>query len=118
MNHMNGNAQIVEAVKSDPSGIGYVGVGYVKNSATGLTVLKVASRPGAEYASPLVVSDVKSGKYPISRPLNQYLNGTPSGAIRDFIAFELSPAGQKIVEEEGFFMIPGEYEEFNKKLGL
>ncbi|MCA9398180.1 MAG: PstS family phosphate ABC transporter substrate-binding protein, partial [Candidatus Omnitrophica bacterium] len=32
MNRMNGNAQIVEGIKNDPSGIGYVGVGYIKNS--------------------------------------------------------------------------------------
>ena len=32
MNQMNGNAQIVEAVGNDKSGIGYVGVGYVKGT--------------------------------------------------------------------------------------
>ncbi len=114
MRRMNGNAQIVEACKQDKSGIGYVGVGYVKD-ATGITVVKVASRPGADYASPLNVSDVKSGKYPIARPLNQYVNGTPKGAVRDFMIFELSPEGQRIVEEEGFFVLPNEYVEFNEK---
>lgn len=114
MRRMNGNSQIVEAVKADPTGIGYVGVGYVKNAA-GITVLSVAAREGAPYASPLNTEDVKTGKYAIARPLNQYVNGTPKGAVRDFLAFELSPEGQKIVEEEGFFPIPKEYIEFNKK---
>lgn len=117
MNRMNGNAQIVEAVKTDESGIGYVGVGYVKDSA-GLTIIKVAAKVGGTYASPLNSADVKSGKYPISRPLNQYINGSPQGDVRDFLEFELSPQGQRIVEEEGFFPIPAEYEEFNKKAGL
>lgn len=117
MNRMNGNAQIVEAVKSDPSGIGYVGVGYVKN-ASGITVLKVARNANSTYASPLNSADVKSGAYPIARPLNQYINGTPSGAVKDFIAFELSPEGQKVVEEEGFFPLPEEYVQYNKKAGL
>ena len=117
MNRMNGNAQIVAAIKQDRSGIGYVGVGYVKE-ATGLNVLKVASRAGETYASPLNSADVKSGKYPISRPLNQYINGTPSGAVKDFLEFELSYEGQQIVEKEGFFQIPIEYEELNKKSGL
>ena len=117
MNRMNGNAQIVEAVKNDVSGIGYVGVGYVKN-ASGLTVLNVAARAGGEYASPLNVADVASGRYPISRPLEQYVNGVPAGAVRDFIAFELSEAGQKIVEEEGFFRLPAEYQEYNKAAGM
>ena len=114
MRRMNGNAQIVEAVKQDASGVGYVGVGYVKN-ASGITVLKVASRPGGDYASPLDSKDVKAGKYPITRPLNQYLNGIPKGAVRDFIAFELSPEGQRIVEQEGFFQIPIEYQKFNEE---
>ena len=117
MNRMNGNAQIVEAIKNDASGIGYVGVGYVK-SAPGLTVVKIAASADAEYASPLNSADVKSGAYPIARPLNQYIDGTPSEAVKDFIAFELSPDGQKIVEEEGFFQLPGEYLEYNKKAGF
>jgi len=117
MNRMNGNAQIVEAVKQDASGIGYVGVGYVKD-ATGLTVLKVALNAGGDYASPLNAADVKSGKYPITRPLNQYIDGVAKGAVKDFLEFELGPEGQAIVDEEGFFPIPGEYEEFNSKAGL
>ncbi len=114
MKRMNGNAQIVEAIKQDVSAIGFVGVGYVKNEG-GLNVVKVASRPGADYASPLNAIDVKTGKYPISRPLNQYINGRAEGAIRDFIAFELSEEGQEIVQEEGFFPIPDEYKRFNSK---
>jgi len=114
MRRMNGNAQIVEAVKEDISGIGYVGVGYVKGAAgIELNVLKVAARAGADYASPLNASEVKSGKYPISRPLNQYLNGSPTGMVKDFIAFELSEQGQEIIEQEGFFPIPDAYIEFN-----
>ena len=115
MNRMNGNAQIVEAIKQDISGIGYVGVGYVKDASSQLNVVKVASRPGADYTSPLNSDDVKSGKYPIARPLNQYVNGSPKGAVRDFIVFELSQEGQKIIEQEGFFPIPDEYRDFNKK---
>ena len=114
MKRMNGNAQIVEAVKQDTSGIGYVGVGYVKD-AEGINVVRAALKKGMEYASPLNPYDVKSGKYPIVRPLNQYINGTPKGEVRNFIAFELSQEGQKIVKEEGFYPIPDEYREFNEK---
>lgn len=113
MNRMNGNSQLIEAVKSDVGGIAYVGVGYVKE-ATGINVVKVSAREGMPYASPLSSADVKSGAYPIARPLNQYVNGTPTGAVLDFIKYELSYEGQKHVEEEGFFPIPGEYSEFNK----
>ncbi len=114
MRRMNGNSQIVEAVRADKTGLGYVGVGYVKE-AKGITVLDVATHEGAPYASPLNAEDVKTGKYPIARPLNQYVNGTPTGKVKAFIAFELSAEGQKIVEEQGFFPIPKEYVDFNKK---
>ena len=116
MNRMNGNAQIVEAIKADKTGIGYVGVGYVREAT--LTVLEVASKKGGDYASPLNTNDVKSGKYPISRPLNQYIDGIPEGKLKEFIKFELSAEGQQIVSDEGFFSVPAEYEEFNGKLGL
>lgn len=117
MNQMNGNAQIVEAVKNDPSGIGYSGVGYVKN-ATGITILSVAKKTGGEYASPLLASNITSGKYPIMRPLYQYVNGkSKNGYLKEFIAFELSSPGQKIVDDEGFFPIFDEYKELNKKNG-
>jgi phosphate transport system substrate-binding protein len=117
MNHMNGNAQIVEAVKQDVSGIGYVGVGYVKD-AEGLTVLKVAAKSGGDYASPLNAMDVKSGKYPLARPLNQYVSGSVQGDVKKFLEYELSSRGQQIVEEEGFFPISSEYKDYNKKAGL
>jgi phosphate transport system substrate-binding protein len=109
---MNGNAQIVEALKQDASGIGYVGIGYAKE-ATGVKVLKVAVKSGTKYYDPFNSIDVKSGRYPITRPLNQYVNGDPKGAVKDFLIFELSPEGQAIVEKEGFFAIPDEYQDYN-----
>lgn len=117
MKQMNGNAQIVEGIKSDPSSVGYVGVGYAKN-AQGIKVLKIASKAGAKAYDPLDIENVKNGNYPITRPLNQYVEGSLKGAAKDFVAFELSPAGQKIVEEEGFFEISQEYKDFNKNAGL
>ena len=117
MKRMNGNAQIVEAIRKDSSGIGYVGVGYLKD-AKDLSVIKVASQPGGEYASPLNAADVKSGKYPLVRPLNQYVDGRPTAAVAEFLKFELGSRGQEIVLEEGFFPIPAEYEEFNSALGM
>lgn len=117
MKQMNGNAQIVEGIKADPSAVGYVGVGYAKN-AEGIKVLKIASKTGATAYSPLDVEHVKNGNYPITRPLNQYVEGSLQGAAKDFVAFELSPEGQRIVEEEGFFEISKEYQDFNKNAGL
>jgi phosphate transport system substrate-binding protein len=112
MNQMNGNAQIVEAIKQDKGGIGYVGLGYLKE-ATGIAAVKVALKAGGVYVDPLDMNDVKTGKYPITRALNQYVNGMPKGDVLDFIRFELSAEGQKIVAEEGFLPLNEEYQSLN-----
>lgn len=114
MNRMNGNAQIVEAVKTDETGIGFVGVGYIQDNP-GVNVLKVAAKTGGKYADSLNEEDVNSGVYPIARPLYQYVNGAPKDEIKEFIAFELSPTGQAIVKEEGFYPIPQSYVELNQR---
>lgn len=119
---MNGNAQIVEAVQRDKAGIGYVAVGYVVDHKgevkPGIKILSVAKDAQSEAYSPKIMENVMTGKYPISRPLNQYLAGKPSGKILDFIRFELSPEGQEIVRKQGFFPVQKEWMEFNKKQGI
>ncbi len=122
MKQMNGNAQIVEGVKVDKAGIGYVGVGYVYddkgNVTKNITVLEVAKDANAKPVTPLVSDNVKSGLYPIARALYQYTNGKAKGAVKEFIAFELSAEGQKVVEEMGFYPVAGKYIEQNKKAGF
>ncbi len=117
MNTMNGNSQIAEAVKADPSGIGYIGVGYAKQAA-GVSILDINLSNGQPAVSPIDKPAVMSGKYPIARPLYQYVNGSPAGTVKAFIQFELSAEGQKIVEEEGFYEIPAEYKDANARFGL
>jgi phosphate transport system substrate-binding protein len=107
MRQMNGSAQIVEAVKSDETGIGYVGVGYLRE-ATGVKAVTVRNSAG-EYVSPLDEDGVNAGRYPLTRPLFQYTNGRPKGNVREFVRFELSPEGQAIVAQEGFFPVTSVY---------
>ncbi len=106
---MNGNAQIIEAITQDASGIGYVGVGYLYdesgNLRKGIKVLKIKKDDSSPAYSPLDKEAVYSAKYAISRPLYQSTNGKPSGVAADFIRYILSPEGQAIVEKEGFFKI-------------
>ena len=44
----------------------------------------------------------RAGKYPISRKLYLYTAGEPTGEVKAYIDWILSPEGQKIVEKEGF----------------
>lgn len=117
MNRMSGNAQILEGVKADRGGIGYVGVGYTQQDGKiidGISVLSIAPKEGSAAVSPLIEADVLSGKYPIARPLYHYFNGKPSGDLRAFIDFELSDAGQAILKDQGFYKITPEYEMINQ----
>ena len=122
MKAMNGNAQIIEALKKDRDGIGYVAVGYVVNDKgevmPGVKIVNISKDGQSEAYSPAKIENVMSKKYPITRPLNHYTNGKPSGKLLDFIRFEISKEGQEIVRKEGFFPIQKEWMEYNQKQGL
>lgn len=111
---MNGNAQIVESVKASDAGIGYVGTGYTKNTK-GLKILNIAKASGEKAYAPTHLN-VEKNLYPIARPLYQYVSGNISKEVKDFIAYELSNEGQKIVEKEGFFPISKKQNEKNYAL--
>jgi len=117
---MNGNAQIIEGVMADTAAIGYVGVGYVIDKATGkpmkgLKVLTISRDEKSPAASPMDKDAVDTGKYPIARALWQSTNGKPGPDVAAFLQFELGPEGQKIVEREGFYPIGAKYIEANMK---
>jgi len=122
MKAMNGNAQIAEAIKRDVAGIGYVAVGYVVNDKDevmpGIKILNLARDEKSEAYSPVQMDTVMSKKYPLTRPLNQYLSGKPTGKLLDFIKFQISKEGQEIVRKQGFFPVQQSWAEFNRKQGL
>lgn len=116
LKQMNGTAQIVEGVKADIGGIGYVAAGYVAGeNGAGVKVLSVSSA-GAAPVSPLDEAAVLSGAYPLARPLYQFINGAPSGPVKEFLAFEASPEGQAIVKEMGFYPIAAQHVAANQAL--
>jgi phosphate transport system substrate-binding protein len=104
MRNMEGNKAIADAVTTDPTGIGYVGIGYVTDK---INVINVARDTSSEYISPLKEDDIENDLYPITRPLYQYTNGKPDkdSMLYDFIRFELSEVGQDIVRRAGFYPI-------------
>jgi phosphate transport system substrate-binding protein len=120
MKEMNGNAQIIEGVIADQSSIGYVGVGYIVDKATGKTlkglkILNISKDEKVDAFSPLDKAAVDSGAYPVSRPLWMATNGTPKGMALGFISWILSPEGQKAVEAEGFYTVGGRLMDQNRK---
>lgn len=118
---MNGTAQIIEAVKQDSGGIGYVGIGYLigkKDEVTkGITPVNLKDE-GKDAISPLEKARILDGSYPLVRPLYQFTNGQPKGKTLEFLKYELSPEGQKIVSQNGYFEINQSQKESNLLLGI
>ncbi|MDP4281132.1 MAG: phosphate ABC transporter substrate-binding protein [Bacteroidota bacterium] len=95
-----GTAAVVNAVKNDKNGIGYGGAAY----SVGVKQCKV--KKDAKSPSYLPTSEnVKNGKYPISRYLYMYMCNRPTGEIKKYIDWILSPEGQKLVVEMGYFPV-------------
>lgn len=90
--NLPGTAAVVNAVSKDANGIGYGGHGYSK----GVKMSKVNGVAPTE-------ANIGSGKYPISRDLYMYLRNKPSGKIKKFVDWILSPEGQKVVTKVGYF---------------
>lgn len=106
---MNGTAQIIEAIKQDEAGIGYVGVGYLVDKTgtalTGVKILPVQGRQDSAAVSPLILEHIKSGTYALTRPLFQYTDGVPDGQLLRFMQFVLSETGQALIEENGYYPV-------------
>lgn len=104
---LTGTGQIVEAVKQDVNGIGYVGIGYVVDDQgklnPGIKTIALQVSDTTLAVSPMNKSEIYSGNYPLTRPLYQFTIGKPTGKVKAFLDFQLSPAGQRIIEENGFF---------------
>jgi len=106
LKQMNGTAQIIEAIKNDKGGIGYVGLGYVARPDgalhAGLRVIRLKADATSPSYSPLDTAALTNGNYPLLRPLYQLTNGIPEGVVKQFLQFEQSALGQKIIVENGY----------------
>ena len=108
MRNLEGNQAILDAVRQDKSGIGYVGLGYIAdengNKVSGINVIEV-SKDNQTYFSPLDKANLAA--YPISRQLFQYFAIKPEkgSALHSFLMFELGSEGQDIVKKAGFIEI-------------
>lgn len=88
----------VSEVAKNPNAIFYAGLGYVNDEVKPLAIKKTANDAGVLPS----VATVLDGTYPIARPLLYYTNGEPTGVIKEFIDYCLSPEGQSKVTEVGY----------------
>ena len=103
---MNGNAQILEAIRADHSGIGYVGAGYVaQGGGKGLRVLSIYTDKDTRSISPLDSAMIAKGKYFFQRPLFQYFKVGSYEKVKPFLDFEKSEKGQNIIRSAGYYAV-------------
>jgi phosphate transport system substrate-binding protein len=95
---MSGSKDVVELVARTKSAIGYSGMGYATKDVKMLTL---KANDQAEPVSPSI-ANVLNRSYPLARSLHIYTLGNPEGAVKDYIEWIFSPAGQHIVEKAGY----------------
>lgn len=82
---------IIEFVEANENAIGYGSIGY-KGKITSVNI------EGIEPSS----QNAQNDSYPITRYLHFFTSRTPKGAVKNFIDWVLSPAGQKVIKQSGF----------------
>lgn len=96
------NQQGIKTVAGNPGAIGYVSIGaaeYAVEHAVSIKLLPMADVEATTGA-------VRSGRFPLSRPLNLVTRGAPSPLAARFIAFAQSPAVRDLVEAQYFVPPP------------
>ncbi len=89
---------IIYEIRQNPNAIGYDGLGYVPSDLKKVAVAENASGPFVLPSAETANNDT----YPIARDLYMYTAGNPSGAVKAYLDWILSPEAQAIVARLGF----------------
>ena len=87
----NTNGAIRQVVSNDPNAIGYLSLGLVNDQVKALKISGVEPD----------LSNIESGRYALVRPFLFVLDGEPTGEVKAFLDFVLSPTAQKLLAKEG-----------------
>ena len=110
-----GSSSVVMGITEDRTGAGYSGIGF---KTSGVKAVSVIGEDGKPYAPNY--ENVKSGKYPIWRPLFVYVSKKPGKpldpVVREFLKFVFSKQGQEITIKDGFFPLSADQAAKMRKL--
>jgi len=95
---MHGSKDVADLVEKTPCAIGYSGLAY----ATDHLKMVCISKGGDDACVSPSVATASDRSYPIARPLFMYTNGEPQGAIKDYMDWIHSDAGQCILKKKGY----------------
>jgi phosphate transport system substrate-binding protein len=84
-----GSKEVVELVSKTPGAIGYSGMGFKTDGIKFVKVKKTAADQG--YLPTL--ENFVTGKYSLGRSLHMYTLGQPTGHVKNYIEWIISPAG-------------------------
>ncbi len=114
-----GSSAVIQAVATDPFGMGYSGFGYATQDVKAVPLAEDSS--GQAFAPSL--EGAYSGDYPLARFLYVYINSNPTRDLEplraEFIRLIFSREGQEAVLKDGYFPIPASMAEAElEKVGL
>ena len=95
---MHGSKDVVDLVENTPCAIGYSGLAYATEH---VRMPCVAVADGDACVAP-TLSAAEDGSYPIARPLFMYTAGQPRGAVKAYMDWILSDAGQCVIRARGY----------------
>jgi phosphate transport system substrate-binding protein len=95
---MHGSKDVADLVEKTPCAIGYSGLAYATDH---LKMVCIATETGGECVAPSVKT-ASDRSYPIARPLFMYTNGEPKGAVKGYMDWIMSDAGQCILKGKGY----------------
>lgn len=92
------NQQGIKTVAGNPGAISYVSIGTAEFEVRNGTPIKLLPMAGVAATT----ETVRSGRFPLSRPLNLATRGTPSPLAQRFIDFAQSAAVNDLIEAQYF----------------
>ncbi len=95
---LSGSKDVVDAVGKTPCAIGYSGMGYKDEHVKFVKVSKEKGGPACEPS----IATVRDKTYPLARSLIMYTAGQPTGPVKKYLEWIMSPAGQEIVAHAGY----------------
>jgi phosphate transport system substrate-binding protein len=96
-----GPKELVQRITEDRFGIGFTGVSYLDAN---IRIVALSDSESGPYSGGSM-TDVLSGKYPLTRSMYIYINKAPGKSIdqviKEFLAFVLSKEGQETAVKAG-----------------
>lgn len=92
------NLARIQAVTAHPNGIAYMSVGEAERNARAGAPVKLLPIGGVAASH----RTIRSGNYPIARPLTLVTKGLPKGLAKEFVKFSLSAQVTETIERHDF----------------